>query len=132
MKKCCCRAITVDRKMGLLSVAGVRSDGAVFGATIDPISEGLWQITFAQPHPSGSGGWLYSAGGSENGNRDNPKITLVEGTDTATGAQIMVTVDDNGTAADIFEDNDFSFLVYAECDLISQIYIDGIAAETTE
>jgi len=119
--------IAVDRKDGLIGWAGIRTDGTTFGADFTPNGEGQWTMTFTNPHPLGAGGWLYSGSGEEDGDRDNPKITMVDGTDTANGASIMVTVDDNGTTADIFEDNDFSFIVYAECKMISQIYINGEA-----
>lgn len=119
-------AITVDREDALVPFAGVRNDGSVFNATVVETSEGQFTMTFNTPHPLGAGGYMYQGSGEENAARDNPKVTLVEGSDTATGCRIMVTVDDNGAGADIFEDNDMSFIVYHVDERILQIYLDGV------
>ena len=123
--------ITVDRKRVLVGCAAIRSDADAnssantFNASVTENSEGQWTITFGTDHAIPDGEFFFSVAGEEDGNRDNPKVTLVEGSDSSTGVQIMVTVDDNGVGADIYEDNDFSFIVYAECDVISQIYVNG-------
>lgn len=104
----------------LLPVAGIRSDGVTFGATLTSLGLGRWSMVFNTPN-SNNGGWLYSSGGSEDANRDNPKIILEAGSDTTNGCIIMVTTDDNGAAADPFANNDLSFIVYDVKSVITSI-----------
>ena len=108
--KDCKTVLTLEQQE--LPSAGIRTDGTIFGATFTNIQLGRWQMTFNQPNSHGSG-WLYTTSASENiVDRDNPKVIIEEGSETANGCIIMVTVDDNGTAADPFANNDISVIIF--------------------
>ena len=90
-------------------------------ATITQLSEGLFEVEFAIPHPDSTAYHISYEGIESETDRDNPKITTVDGSKSATGFQVMITVDDNGIAADVYEDNPWSFSVDAPIDVITNL-----------
>ena len=98
--------------------AGGSSDGQQSGAwvrnaTVSRTAGGRWTVTFATPHPDGVN-YNPSFSWEESGTaRDNPKIGIVQGTKTANGFNVMITVDDNGGTADPYSDQPWSFGVTA-------------------
>lgn len=123
----------IEKDACLVPFAAVNSNGTTFNATVTNTSLGQYSITFNSPHPDGAN-FIWSSGGAEDGNRDNPKVTLVEGTQSATGVDVMVTVDDNGAAADSYNDSNFSFIVYYEKEIITsaETTCDGTVIECKE
>jgi len=87
-------------------------------STVVQTAEGQFTVTFDTPHPDGVF-YHISYEGIEDNLRDNPKVTTIEGTKSANGFQVMITVDDNGAGADIYEDNGWSFSVAAPCEVLS-------------
>ena len=75
------------------------------------ISAGRYSLAFFRPHPDGPNYPVVTGGDEPFNTRDNPKITVVDGTRTAAGCEIMVTQDDNGGGADILIDEPFSIVV---------------------
>ena len=92
--------------------------------TVTQTAEGLFTVVFNAPHADGSD-YHISYEGIEDANRDNPKITTVEGTKTANGFDVMITVDDNGTGADVYEDNAWSFGVDAPIQVLQTVTISN-------
>lgn len=77
--------------------------------TID--AAGLATVVFDMPHPDGVEYHIDIEASEPIGTRDNPKETVVEGSKTANGFQLMLTVDDNGGTADPFSTQPFSWSV---------------------
>jgi SepF-like predicted cell division protein (DUF552 family) len=82
-------------------------------ATVVRLSDGRWQVTFATPHPDGIDYHVSFGAEEPNTTRDNPKKTIEQGSKTANGFIMMLTVDDNGTGADPYNDQPWSFGVAA-------------------
>lgn len=98
--------------------AGGSSNGQQSGAwtrnaTVARTAGGRWTVTFASPHPDGVD-YNPSFSWEESGTaRRNPKIGIVQGSKTANGFNVMITVDDNGGTADVYSDQPWSFGVTA-------------------
>lgn len=79
--------------------------------TINRTAAGRYTVVFGGAHPKGTN-YSVVLGQEESGAfRDVPKVSVVQGTRTALGFNIQVTIDDNGGAADIYRDDTFSFAV---------------------
>lgn len=95
------------------SVDGTAGTAWGRNSTVTRISAGRWRVTFAAAHPDGVE-YHVSVGAEEPANtRDNPKKTVEQGTKSANGFVLMLTVDDNGTAADPYSDQPWSYGVTA-------------------
>ena len=81
------------------------------GMTIARTNSGRYTVTLNTLHPNGTDYAVFLTG-VEGANRDNPKVVEVDGTRTASGFDLMVTTDDNGGAADVYVDDEFSVIVF--------------------
>lgn len=90
--------------------------------TITRTAVGRYTVTFNSPHPDGNN-YEVITGAEEDANRDIPKISVVEGTRTANGFNIIVTVDDNGGTADSYNDEPFSFEVLREISVVINVVL---------
>jgi hypothetical protein len=123
--------ITVDRKSRpAVYAAGEISEAAVdeydFNSETTRNSVGVYTVVFDTPHPQGNDYVILNSVQSDEPNNDQRKIGFFN--KTATGFQIRITVDDNGTAADPEVDEKFDWAVLDECDFITEVYVDGIPA----
>ncbi len=98
-------------------------------STVTRLGEGRYRVVFNTVHPDGVEYHISVSGREDIVNRDNPKVTVVEGTKTASGFDIMVTVDDNGTGADIFEDNPWTFGVRWPCQVVENAVLIEVVEE---
>ena len=98
--------------------AGGSSDGQQAGswgrnATVTRIAVGRWNVALGVAHPDGTD-YHASFNWEESPTlRDNPKIGIEEGSKTANGFTIMITIDDNGGTADGLIDQPWSFGICA-------------------
>ena len=94
---------------------GVASGAWARNSTVVRDDEGEWTVTFASAHPDGEDYEIsFGQGESEANNaRDVPKVSWVDGTKTANGFRVQVTVDDNGAGADARSDDAWSYSVSA-------------------
>ena len=94
--------------------AGGSTNGAAGGAwarrsTVSRLAAGRWQVAFDTPHPDGDAYHVSFSGEESNVTRDNPKFTIEQGSKTAAGFTVMITVDDNGAGADTYNDQPWSY-----------------------
>lgn len=78
--------------------------------TVQNLSNGRFRVTFDSPHPDGAR-YEVLDGSEEDANRDNPKTPVERGSKTANGFIFMVTIDDNGGTADVYDAAGWSFQV---------------------
>lgn len=106
---------------GLVAVAGglVQGTATVDSAVRDAV--GRYTVTFSSAHPWGDDYPVLLASEEDAPNRDVRKISLVEGSRDASGFQVQITVDDNGTAADLYVDEDWSFSVPHEASFVVSV-----------
>lgn len=88
-------------------------------ATIARNAAGRYTVTFPA-HPDGAA-YEVLFGVDEDANRDVPKVSVVDGTQTSTGFDVVVTVDDNGGAADTYNDEPWSFAVLYNKDVVVDV-----------
>ena len=89
--------------------------------TITENGLGRYTVTFSAPHPDG---FQYEVllGQEESGAfRDVPKVSVVFGSKTANGFDIQVTLDDNGGTADTYSNDEWSFAVLHEVNVITNV-----------
>lgn len=96
-------------------------------STVTRLQEGYYRVAFDNPHPDGIEYHVSFSGSEPLNTRDNPKVTLIYDTKSATGFDVMITVDDNGTGADPLEDNGWSFSVEVPVDVVSSVSASGFA-----
>lgn len=81
----------------------------------------IGRYTVSMPaHPDGAN-YEILFGQDEDANRDVPKVHVVEGSRTATGFLVEVTVDDNGGAEDTYSDEPFSVEVLKTQTVITSV-----------
>lgn len=118
------------KKTGLLGYFGgsLNNDLSLawsFNGGITSIGPGLFQITFAAPHPDGSDYVAHATPHEDAGPRDIRKASVIEATKTALGYQVLTTVDDNGGAADIPASIGFETSASWRCDVVTETQRDG-------
>ena len=91
-----------------------------FNSTITRTAIGQYTVTFGQAHPDGSD-YAVTFGQDEAAARDVPKVSIVDGTRTANGFDVIVTTDDNGAGADIYTDDIWSFHVSIDQTVVTDI-----------
>lgn len=109
--------------------ANQNSGGGIWqrNVTITPLAiTGTYSVVFNTPHPDGIE-YHISYSGQEDNNRDNPKVTTIQGTKTANGFNLMVTGDDNGGGADFYDNNPWSFSVDAPCEILEEAQLVQVA-----
>ncbi len=90
--------------------------------TITRTAQGQYTVTFATPHPDGAN-YEVLFGVDEDASRDVSKVSVVKGTRTANGFDLIVTDDDNGAAADLLVDEPWSFEVLREITVLTNVTI---------
>jgi hypothetical protein len=100
------------------------------GASITRNGVGQYSVSFPT-HPDGAA-YEILFGVDEDANRDIPKVSVVDGTQTPAGFDVVVTVDDNGTVADVFNDEPWSFAVLYECPVVTSVTGQGDTVQQTE
>ena len=108
-------------KPALIGFSGgsILEDGTTeyaFNAQSSRTTTGQYTITFDSVHPNGN---LYNIALSlqqDSPNRDHRKIQW--GNKTSSSFDVFITVDDNGTTADIYADEKFDFTVFSQENII--------------
>lgn len=125
--KDCCNSgggVTVTTNdVGVLFAYGqheLNTTGDIFNSTVTRVGVGRYNIAFGQSHPNGIN-YAVTFGVEEEANRDVVKASLVEGTRTANGFQMITTYDDNGGAADVLIDEPFSFMVAIDQKIVTDV-----------
>lgn len=96
---------------------------AARNATITRTAAGQWTVALATAHPDGVNYHVSLTAEEQSANRDTPDITVVQGTQTATGFQIQITTGDNGTSADAYIDTPWSFGIDAPVTVLEDVTI---------
>lgn len=91
-------------------------------STITRTAAGRYTVAFTSAHPDGAN-YEVLFGVEEDANRDIPKASVIDGSKTATGFNMTLTVDDNGGAADGYNDEPWSFAVLYEGDEITDVVL---------
>jgi len=78
--------------------------------TVTRTNVGRYTVLFSSAHPDGAN-YEVLFGVDEDASRAIPKVSVVDGSKTANGFSYIVTVDDNGGAADSYNDEPASFAV---------------------
>lgn len=120
------RSLTVTREDEIeVWASGKQSTGSTIIArncNIVRTAVGRYTVTFTAPHPDGAA-YEVLFGQDEDAARDIPKAAVVDGTQAATGFNMTLTVDDNGGAADTYNDEPFSFAVLYLGDEITDVVL---------
>lgn len=98
----------------------------IAGATVASIGGGQYRVT----HNLGTTDYTASLTSLEDtGNRDAGDIQIIDGSVTANTFDVMTTTGDNGPSADAFVNRNWHFQIFAECELLTAVLVDGTAAQ---
>lgn len=94
--------------------AGGSTNGAAGGAwgrnaTVTRTGTGQWTVVFASAHPDGVNYHVSFSSEEPANTRDQPKVTIDQGSKTANGFTFAITQDDNGGTADTYVDQPWTF-----------------------
>ena len=120
---CCKEMVVTTNDVGVLFAYGqqnLNTTGDTFNSSIARTAVGQYSVTFGQAHPNGTD-YAITFGQEEEAARDVAKVSVVEGTRTANGFDLIVTVDDNGGSADIYVDEPFSFKIAIDQTVVTEI-----------
>ena len=90
-------------------------------STVTNTAVGQYTVSFITPHPDGADYEVLFGQDEDGADRDVVKLSVVEGSRTANGFDVQVTVDDNGAGADIYADEPWSFEVLREITVITNV-----------
>lgn len=116
--------VTEVLEVGFASASAQGNTGVstyTFGCTVTNTALGRWTVSFNSPHPAGAD-YPIAFGQRESGvARDVPKVSVVDGTQTANGFNVQVTTDDNGGAADSYSNDSWYFIVMAQKTIVTSV-----------
>lgn len=103
------------------SATGTTVQHAV-NSTMTRTAVGRWQVRFTGgTHPNGESYTPSVTAEEQSANRDTPDITIVQGTQNASGFDIQITTGDNGGAADGYVDTPWSWGVESPLSVVTDV-----------
>lgn len=92
-----------------------------FESSVQRLSAGVYEVSFVTAHPNGSNYSVFLTTESDEPNRDQRKISYRNL--TANGFEVVTTIDDNGAASDPYSDIPFSFVVFSNKEVVTEVEI---------
>lgn len=97
----------------------------VVSATMTRTAVGRWQVRFTGgTHPNGESYTVETQAEEQSNLRDTPDITVVQGTQNASGFDIQITTGDNGGAADVYVDTPWSWGVESPVTVVTGVTLN--------
>lgn len=90
-------------------------------SSVTNTANGRYTVTFDTPHPNGANYSIVLGVEEDTGNRDGRIIQVVDNSQTANGFQVMILTGDNGTTADGFVEENWSFQVAATLSVVTNV-----------
>lgn len=93
-------------------------------STMTRTAVGRWQVRFTGgTHPNGESYTPHLTAEEQDANRDTPDITIVQGSQNASGFDIQITTGDNGGTADAYVDTPWSWGVEAPITVVTGVTV---------
>lgn len=89
--------------------------------TITRTAQGRWTVVLSTPHPEGINYHPSITVEEQLANRDSVDVHVIQGTQTATGFDIMLSTGDNGGAADTLVDTPFTISIDSPVTVLENI-----------
>ncbi|PKG50663.1 collagen-like protein, partial [Olleya sp. 1-3] len=101
-------------------------------SSVTRTATGRYTVAFTTPHPNGANYDIALGVQEDDVNRDSRLASVVTGTQTANGFQVMIATGDNGTTADILVDEVWYFNTSATKEVITDVIVanDGGSGDT--
>lgn len=124
------QSIVVTREeCGVLHAYASTGANGEFGqkcnSSVVRVSEGIYQVTFDQPHPDGPDYPVIFGTLNDGGNRDGTDAEVIDGTQNANGFQYMTMTGDNGGVADVLVDRWTSWAVPAKKSIVTDVKLSS-------
>jgi hypothetical protein len=97
--------------------------------SVNRTATGRYTVTFTTAHPNGAN-YDITFGAQVDGNRDSRIVSVVQGTQTANGFDLILVTGDNGTTADTYVDEVWYFNTSATKEVVTDVTLTTTSTPT--